>query len=107
MKRRYQLKSRTDKPSVSELMSRFLDTPGDLISGMTLEMRGRNELLVCGCLEITEYGTEKIRVILRCGELCISGRRLTMSSFSDGRITVCGSIDGVFFIGSGECDGNE
>jgi hypothetical protein len=76
------------------------DIPADLFSGgMTLEMRGRNELLLCGCREIIEYSKTVIRVLQSNCVVRICGRRLVMSSYSDGRVTVMGEIDSLDFCG--------
>lgn len=91
-----------ERPTLGELLSRFADIPADLTGGMTLEMRGRNEMLLCGCREILEYSDIRIRILQGRCSVCILGRRLTMSSFSDGRITVGGEIDAIDFCG-GDC----
>ena len=97
-------KIRNERPTLSELLSKLADIPADLSSGMSLEMRGRNELLLCGCREILCYSPERIRII-QCG-YCVSveGRRLTMTSYSDGRINVCGEIDRIDYCGGDESE---
>ena len=95
------------RPTVAELISAIADIPADITSGMTLEMRGRNELLLCGCKEIFEYSRERIRILQGRCSVCITGRRLTMTSYTEGRITVGGEIDSIDFCGgqnSGEKD---
>ena len=86
-------------PSFSELISVVADIPADITDGMTLEMRGRNELLLCGCREIYEYSRERIRILQGRCAVCVVGRRLTMTSYSEGRITVGGEIDSIDFCG--------
>ena len=94
------LKKRHEKRSLPELISLITDVPADLFSwGMTLEMRGRNELLLCGCREIIEYSETNIKILQSSCTVCIIGRRLAMSSYSDGRITVTGEIDTLDFCG--------
>ncbi len=96
-------KKNIDRPGLAEVVSRLADIPADLLSaGMTLELRGRNELLLCGCREILEYSGERVRVIQGGGTVCVIGRRLTMSSFSEGRIVIGGEIDAIDLCG-GEC----
>ena len=92
-------KSLHNKPTFSELISTLADIPADITDGMTLEMRGRNELLLCGCREIFEYSRERISVLQGRCRVCVSGRRLTMTSYSEGRITVGGEIDSIDFCG--------
>lgn len=87
------------RPTFAELISAVADIPADITDGMTLEMRGRNELLLCGCREIYEYSRERIRIMQGKCPVCITGRRLTMTSFSEGRITVGGEIDSIDFCG--------
>ena len=53
-------KIRHERPTLPELLSKLADIPADLTSGMSLEMRGRNELLLCGCREILCYCPERI-----------------------------------------------
>lgn len=92
-------KIRHERPTLTELLSKLADIPADLTSGMSLEMRGRNELLLCGCREIICYSPERI-TLMQCGYLVsIDGRRLTMSSYSDSRINVCGEIDRIEYCG--------
>jgi sporulation protein YqfC len=92
-------KMRHERPTISEILSNFADIPADLTSGMSLEMRGRNELLLCGCREILCYSPERIK-LTQCG-YCISidGRRLTMTSYSDSRISIRGEIDRIDYCG--------
>jgi hypothetical protein len=100
MKYPKKMKKRTEKRSLPELISLVTDIPADLFSGgMTLEMRGRNELLLCGCREIIEYSKTVIRVLQSNCVVRICGRRLVMSSYSDGRVTVMGEIDSLDFCG--------
>ena len=81
------------KESMTEYFNRRFDLPPDLIgSGLTLELRGRNKLLVCGCKEILEYSSERIMIGLTRGEVLICGRRMTMSAFYDGKIGIDGEI---------------
>ncbi len=92
-----------ERPTLGEMLSELIDIPADITGGgMSLELRGRNEMLLCGCREIVQYSPSRIRIVQSKCDICIIGRRLTMSSFSDGRITVSGEIDGFDFCG-GEC----
>lgn len=105
MKYPKKIKIRHEKATISELLCNLADIPADITGGgMTLEMRGRNELLLCGCREILEYSDSRIRIIQGKCEVLVLGRRLTMSSYSDGRITVGGEIDAMDFCG-GDCFG--
>lgn len=99
-------KSIHKRPTLAELISAVADIPADITDGMTLEMRGRNELLLCGCREIFEYSRECIRILQGKCSVCVKGRRLTMTSYSEGRITVGGEIDSIDFCG-GQSGGEE
>ncbi len=91
------------RPRAAEIISRLTDIPADALSGgMTLELRGRNELLLCGCREITEYSESRVCLTLGSCEVIVVGRRLTMSSYSGARVTVKGEIDGIDLCG-GDC----
>lgn len=94
---------RIGRPSAAELLGRLADVPADVLSGgMTLELRGRNELLLCGCREITEYSDDRLRVKLGNCEVAVMGRRLCMSSYRGERVVVRGEIDGIDLCG-GKC----
>ncbi len=99
-------KTQHEKPTLAEIFSNLIDVPADISCGMTLEMRGRNELLLCGCSGILEYSDSRIRIIQGNNDVCLVGRRLTMSSYSNGRIGVCGEIDAIDFCG-GDCIGEK
>jgi sporulation protein YqfC len=100
-------KIRHERPTLPELLSKLADIPADLISGMSLEMRGRNELLLCGCREIVCYSPERI-TLMQCGyRVLIDGRRLTMSSYSDSRINICGEIDRIEYFGGDSVEKRE
>ena len=90
---------RHEKPTLPEILSRIADIPADLSSGMSLELRGRNELLLCGCDGILCYSSERILLNQRGYRVSVEGRRLTMSSYSDGRINICGEIDRIGYCG--------
>jgi hypothetical protein len=94
------------KTTFAEMISAIADIPADITDGMTLEMRGRNELLLCGCKEITEYSRERIGILQGKCAVCVMGRRLTMTSYTEGRITVFGEIDSIDFCG-GRSDGEK
>ena len=90
------------RPTLPELLSKICDIPSDIFGGMSLEMRGRNEMLLCGCRQILDYSECRIAVEMHASAVEIKGRRLTMSSFSEGRIAVRGEIDSIDFCGGGD-----
>lgn len=79
-----------------EKLSRFFDLPADTVGGgLTLELRGRNNLLISGCEEILEYSTERIRLRLRRGQIVVCGCRLTMTTYYHGQTGIDGEIRGI------------
>ena len=79
------------KRTVAERIGSILDIPSDLLcGGCYMELRGQNELKLQGCRQISVYTPEQIVLRLRRGEVCISGRRLTCTSYHGG----CAVIEG-------------
>ncbi|MBQ4140912.1 MAG: YabP/YqfC family sporulation protein [Clostridia bacterium] len=107
MKYPRKVRIRHEKATLSEMLCNLIDLPADVLGGgMMLEMRGRNEMLLCGCREILEYSDTRIRILQGKCEVLILGRRLKMSSYSEGRIIVCGELDALDFCG-GDCVAKE
>ena len=80
-----------ERVPLGELLARRFDIPADLFAGgLTLEMRGRNELYVTGCERILSYSTE-------CIGLLVTGRRLCCTTYYNAEIGIEGLIDGIAF----------
>lgn len=95
-------------PTAAEKFSKFFDIPSDTVDGgLTLELRGRNGLLVGGCEEILEYSPERIRLRLRRGVIVVCGCRLTMTTYYRGQTGIEGEIRGIDLcdLGGGGNDG--
>ena len=83
---------------LGELLARRFDIPADLFAGgLTLEMRGRNELYVTGCERILSYSTECIGLLVSGAELTVTGRRLCCTTYYNAEIGIEGLIDGIAF----------
>lgn len=81
-----------------EFVSRLFDIPADLTGDpLTLEMRGRRHLLVCGCRGILEYSPTCIRLALGHGEIRVDGAGLQMTAYYRGQTGIDGSICAVTF----------
>ena len=61
------------------------------------EMTSCNDLLIHGAKKVVEYGNE--RIVLRLCDLIltVSGEGLTMKSYYDGTVRICGGIRTVDF----------
>lgn len=92
-----------NKESIGERFCRRLDLPADIASGgLTLELRGRSNLLLCGCREILAYSPERIRLRLSRGQIEIWGRSLVMTAYYEGQTGIDGEIYGINLCPDGE-----
>ncbi len=92
-------KKKTDKrASLSELLSKIADVPPDVLGDAPMiELRGRERLLVCGCREMVEYSSVRIKLVVNFGIITIRGRRLIASSFCERRVSIEGEICALAF----------
>ena len=97
-------KKKTEKRvGLSELLCKIADIPPDVLTDAPMiEMRGRERLLVCGCREMLEYSSEKIKLVVSFGCLTVRGHRLVASSFCERRVNIEGEIFAVFLGNDGE-----
>ena len=65
--------------------------------GASATLLSRREVTVSGCRRITEYGSTKIRLSVREGEIAIEGRGLTVYTYRGDELTVRGWLSGIFF----------
>lgn len=72
----------------AERWSRFLDVPADVAcGGMTLELRGSTDLLVCGVKKILAYSDTGFCLATPAGRITVRGEGLTMYAYhSDGTV---------------------
>ena len=67
------------------------------INTLGIEISGREEVLVCGCLGICFYSTEEVRLNIRRGELFVCGEELCLRWAGYGKISVAGRIKSLTF----------
>lgn len=71
-----------------------MDLPGEGVPEQTLvEIAGENRVLVENHRGITEYGTDRIRIQVKYGSLCICGEGLEMKRMSKRQLIITGKID--------------
>lgn len=77
--------------------------PGELVPGQSLlELAGQSRALIEGHSGITEYGSDRIRVRVRFGEVCICGAGLELTSMTKEQLVISGRIDAVTLEGRGK-----
>ena len=74
-------------------------TSDEISGGVTLELRGRNYLLISGCKRIEKYSPTLM--VMRVGKdlLTVGGEELICSSYHGGTVTVEGLINTIGFEG--------
>ena len=72
----------------AERLSRILDVPADVAcGGMTLELRGSTDLLVCGVRKILAYSDTGFCLATPAGRITVKGDGLSMSAYhNDGTV---------------------
>ncbi len=79
--------------SLSKILVDGMDMPGECLPGQPLlELYGEDRVLVENHLGITEYGSERIRVRVRYGGLCITGRCLHLCRMQNRQLVIMGKI---------------
>ena len=86
-----------DKMGAVEWLERKFDISPDLISGIRIEIRGQNRLLLHGCRKILKYGEREMLLDLGKTRLRVCGQRLWCTSFISGALGVGGCIESVSF----------
>ena len=77
-----------------KLMAQFSEAVG---TAPLVEVHGTGELLLSGCLGITDYSPEKVVVSTLGGNFTICGKRLVMSVFRGDILSVEGKIEMICF----------
>ena len=81
--------------SITETM----DLPGEPAPGVPImELAGDNRVLIENHGSIIEYGHEKIRVVVKYGQLCICGQRLVLARMNKAQLVISGRIDSISII---------
>lgn len=86
-----------DRMSAMEWLERKFDISPDMISGIRIEIRGQNRLLLHGCKNILKYSESEMLLDLGKLRLRVSGERLWCTSFISGALGVGGHITSVCF----------
>lgn len=86
-----------DKMSAAEWLEKKFDISPDLVSGIRIEIRGQNRLLLEGCRKILKYSEQEMLLDLGKVRLRVCGRRLWCTSFISGALGVGGEILSVSF----------
>ncbi len=99
MKPKKEESSRAKRMSIVERLGQRLDIPADVISGIHIELRGRNNLTVRGCRKILLYTETEVRVRLYGETLLICGSGLYCTAYHSGVVEIDGIIDSLCFLG--------
>ncbi len=92
-------KAAVERRPIPEWLAVKLDVPSDILcGGLRIELRGRNTLLVHGCLKILQYTSEEMQLALRGCVLRVTGERLICHTYLAGAVGVEGKINGVCFL---------
>ena len=82
--------------SFLERLTMAADLPDESIPGQPLvEISGNGRVLVENHMGVTEYGPDRIRVRVKCGDICICGCGLKLSRMTKGQLIIRGRIDAV------------
>lgn len=83
---------------LQNLMDR-MDLPGESLPDQTLvEIAGERRVLVENHRGVTEYGTDRIRINVKYGSLCVCGEGLEMKRMSKHQLIITGRIEVVNLI---------
>ena len=86
------------KASLIEFLSLKTALPSDALTGnFRLEIRGRNNAIVCGCRRILKYTPEEIILSAKDFNVTIFGQRLVCTAYHEGAVCVEGYVVGVDF----------
>jgi sporulation protein YqfC len=84
------------KGRILERLTMAADLPDESIPGLPLvEIFGNARVLVEHHMGVTEYGTERIRVRVKYGDVCICGCGLELSRMTKGQLIIRGQIDSI------------
>ena len=92
-----QRRKKRERMGAVEWLERKFDISPDIVSGVRLEIRGQNRLLLQGCRKILKYGENEMLLDLGKTRLRVCGERLWCSSFVSGALGVSGHIRSVSF----------
>lgn len=67
-----------------------------------IELVGKHRVLIENHGGVTAYDTEKIQVLVEYGEICITGKNLTLVKMTKEQLVICGDVCGVLLLKKGE-----
>lgn len=75
------------------------DLPGETLPMVpVVELAGDRRVLIENHGGVTEYGTCRIRVRVRYGQVCVTGENLQLSRMTKEQLVISGRIDGISVI---------
>ena len=92
-----QKRKNKERISAAEWLERKFDISPDIISGIRIEIRGQNRLLLQGCRKILKYSEQEMLLDLGKLRLRVCGERMWCTSFISGALGVGGCIHSVSF----------
>jgi sporulation protein YqfC len=96
--KRKSMEAENEKRPLTEWLATKLDIPTDILNGgLRLDMRGRNTLIVHGCIRILDFSPCEIRLALPGSTLTIGGQRLICTSYLAGAVGIDGYICSLYF----------
>jgi len=75
-----------------------LDIPGDIINGIHIDIRGRNNITIRGCKKILLYTENELRIKLDGEVVCVRGEKLYCTAYHSCAIEIDGYIYDVRFL---------
>ncbi len=92
-----QRRKNKERISAAEWLERKFDISPDIISGIRIEIRGQNRLMLQGCRKILKYSEQEMLLDLGNMRLRVCGERMWCTSFISGALGVGGCIHSVSF----------
>ena len=84
--------------SFIERIGSRLDIPSDIINGIHIDIRGRNNITIQGCKKILLYTTHEVRIKLVRETICIRGEELYCTAYHCESVQIDGYINEVSFL---------
>ena len=82
------------KEKMTRQLTKSLELPGDLMLGASIvTVTGRRDLAIENYKGILEYRQDKIRLLLKNGQLEITGRNLKIDYYTNDDMKITGQVD--------------
>jgi len=95
---RHECNKNKKKYNLIERVGSRLDISGDIINGIHVDIRGRNNITVQGCKKILLYTTHEVRIKLSGEVICVRGEELYCTAYHSGVVEIDGYIIDVCFL---------